>query len=83
MYDLSGKSRIAQDLTVEIQNAPVSRELKYQVSFMQSFSFWKIHGPEIERSQGHPWRDEKHAPGTKQSNAAPEQSKGFGMRFRH
>ena len=55
MYDLNGKSRAVRDLTVEIQNAPVSRELKYQVSFMQSVSFWKIHGPEIERSQGHRW----------------------------
>ena len=49
MYDLSGKLRNAQDLTVEIQNAPVSRELKYQVSFMQNVSFQKIHGPEIEQ----------------------------------
>ena len=49
MYDLSGKLRNAQDPTVEIQNAPVSRELKYQVSFMQNVSFWKIHGPEIEQ----------------------------------
>ena len=39
MYDLNGKSSTVQDLTVEIQNAPVSRELKYQVSFMQNFSF--------------------------------------------
>ena len=35
MGKIYGKSSIAQDPTVEIQNAPVSRELKYQVSFMQ------------------------------------------------
>ena len=54
-----GKSRISQDPTVEIQNASVSRELKYQVSFMQNVSFWKIHWPEIERRQGHPCGGEK------------------------
>ena len=54
MYDLGGKLNTAQDPTMEIQNAPVSRELKYQASFMQSVSFWKIHWPEIERGQGHP-----------------------------
>ena len=59
MYDVNGKLRNAQDPTVEIQNAPVSRELKYQVSFMQNLSFWKIHWPEIERSQGHLCRSEK------------------------
>ena len=47
--DLGGKSSTAQDPTVEIQNAPVSRELKYQASFMQSLSSLKIHWPEIQR----------------------------------
>ena len=50
MYDLTRKSNTAQDLTIEIQNAPVSRGLKYLVSFMRNLSFWKIHGPEIERN---------------------------------
>ena len=49
IHDPGGKSSAAQDPTVEIQNAPVSRELKYQVSFMQSLGFWKIHWPEVER----------------------------------
>ena len=49
MVENFGKPRIAQDLTVDIQNALDSRELKYQASFMQNLSFWKIHGPEIDQ----------------------------------
>ena len=43
---------------MEIQNAPVSRELKYQVSFMQNVSFQKIPGEKFERAQGRSWRSE-------------------------
>ena len=53
------KSRITKDPTIEIQNAPVSRELKYQVSFMQNVSFQKILGEKFERAQGRSWRREK------------------------
>ena len=55
MVENFGKSRIAQDRTVEIQNAPDSRELKYQVSFKQNLSFRKIPGEKFERDQGHHW----------------------------
>ena len=54
MYGLGGKSSTAQGPTVGIQNAPVSRELKYQASFMQRVRLWKNHWPEIEKAQGQP-----------------------------